>query len=284
MLERLGTPVGLSLGVLLILPAALGGFVIVYPLAAARSILRTEVKPLDIFPMALIFSYLAVVILAPSAPSSDLFTEYQQRPFVPVYMTLAVFTAAHLVRLIPWRLPAGLRSLANVGLMPLVTAATLVILVLTGFNPSRPRSALGEASYDAPVAPSIVDLADYIRRHARVADVVATGPVNAGKGSMVDFAMQLASIGNRWVYLSREGADASTWEASLQPIIQDRTRHLEDVEASPTLCAAAAKLQQLGVDWYVFTGTQGPGFDPTFSGAAFRAPAGAVYHVQPCPM
>ena len=270
-LQNLSTNFSIALGILLLIPAVLGIFVVLYPVAAGLSLRRTGFGPIDAIPISLILFYMALMLLSPSL-------EFGHRPYVLVYMLVAVFTAIYVVHLTPLRHSVGRTTAANLA-MSLVAAASISLLAISGFDPGRPRFGWGLAPYNLPIDPSVLRVATFLRHEAKPGDTVALVPVAAG--AFVDSATILTSLTNVPNYLACPVCVTYHHHGSTA---ENRLRYLQQVEAAPTLGEAYRILRRVGITWYIVLGPSRLPSDPHLAGALLQVPFGTVYHVPTAPI
>ncbi len=149
----------LATGVLLLLAAAFGALL---PLYVAGLLWRRHAGirlTEDLFPLAGLIAYLAILLLFPSNPLEKL--EFAHRPYVLVYTLLAIWCARFAVDFVSWPVAAGL-------------AVALLITPLTLESKAQCSSLLwGAIDCGVAIPPGLIASAGYLRGHAAPGDVVA---------------------------------------------------------------------------------------------------------------
>lgn len=262
--ERYGTAAALVVGVLLVFPACLGVFFVLYPASLLLLHRARRLEAFDLVPGAFLFSYLLLLVTAP-VPAHDDVTEFTQRPFVLLYALIAVWTCANFARWL--KLQGGLRAmrvrLALVAIAALWVAGTLLYTV----KDSRWQR-VHEQTAGLPQA------ARYLRGQWRPGDVLAVEGLSRWRVFMDD-AMKLVSLTGMPAYLSvpwvRSTLGGQREEVAL------RQAALAEVAEAHDLPAALARLRSLRIRWYVVPGPAGPRWDRERRGAAFAHGEIAVY-------
>ena len=271
-----GPLVGTMFGVLALIPAALGVFALALPITCALAIRRTGWNALDTFPIWCVAAWLGLVLLAPIA-SNGSNTEFQHRPFVLIYASAVVWTLLFVDRLLPaGRSAPGPRFAFSV---MLVAGLTVSAFARRAEDPARPRFAWGTRNFDTRVERGLIDAAAFVRAHAARGDTFALIPTDS-TSMLDDDATRLAALSGVPAYLARAGIQASHGQAR-RLVVEQRLSDLHRVETSGDASAAFETLRTAGVDFLVTTGERGPPFDPSRSGAAFRAAGAAVYQIGP---
>jgi hypothetical protein len=272
---RHGPFVGTTLGVLALVPAALGAFMLALPITCAAAVRRTGWRVLDSFPIWSVLVWLGVVIFAPMASHGD-YTEFQQRPFVFIYASAVVWTLLFAQRMVPavGNSTAGLRlALSSTLVAGIATAA----IVRRHDDPARPRFAWGMRHFDTRLERGFVDAASFIRARAVAGDTFALIPTDPAS-RQDDGATRLAALAGVPAYLARAGVQASNNPARRR-VVEQRLTELYRVETARDVNAAFDTLRSVGVDFLVTLGESGPLFDPSGSRAAFRSPGVSVYQI-----
>jgi hypothetical protein len=263
-----GPLVTLAVGLLLIFPASLGVFIVLYPISVLLVHRSRGLEAIDLVPVALLVCYLLLMISAPIPANGDS-TELTQRPFVLVYAVIAVWTAAGFVS---WAAAQGGLRTPRVRLTLLLIAALWVAGVLF--------CTVGDARWTAvhkvhKVAEGLPQAARFLRSHWRRGDVFAVPGLWPGR-SYTDAAIQLASLTGIPTYLSRPLIHANRGGRAKEAA-RERYEALVQVADEQDITAALARLRELGIRWYVVAEAAGPRWDPERRRAAFVAGKTAVY-------
>lgn len=273
---RYGPLVGTTLGLLALIPAALGAFAIALPVAGAAAVRRTGWRSLDTFPIWCVTAWVGLVLLAPTANFD--YTELKQRPFVLVYAAAVVWTLLFVERALP-----AARSSAR-GLRVAVSAAAaagIATAALAGRNddPGRPRFDSGIHYFGAIVDRRIIDAAAFVRTQAAVGDTFAVIPSDPADLNDDD-ATRLAALAGVPAYLARAGIHARTDERR-RLVVEQRLSELQRVATASDPNVAFGALRTMGVDFLINLGDGGASFDPSGSRAAFRTSGATVYQIGP---
>jgi hypothetical protein len=258
-----GAAVALAGGVLLVLPAALGIFVLLYP---ASLLLVRRVRPLrlaDALPAVCLAWFVLLMIAAPVAPNGDA-TEFGHRPFVLVYALFAIWTAAGLVT---WLAALGRARLAW----------TFAIVASVGAWAALFTSP--DARWDEYfwLEPGVPQAGHFIRSRSAAGDVLAVQGLEQ-RAVASDVAIQLVALTGVPAYLSRPFIHATRAKAE-KALAERRFRELERIAGEPGPQEALSRLRELGIRWYVVSGPAGPRWDGERRRAAFVAGRIAVYRV-----
>ena len=273
---RYGPLVGTTLGLLALIPAALGAFAIALPIAGAAAVRRTGWRSLDTFPMWCVTAWLGIVLLAPPVNFGNL-TELQHRPFVLVYASAVVWTLLFVERALP-AAGSSARGLRVVLSTAVVAGIAIAALAERNEDPTRPRFGWGMQHFGTTVERRIIDAASFVRTHAAVGDTFAVIP--SDPAAWHDDATRLAALAGVPAYLARAGIQARNDEAR-RLVVEQRLSELQRVATASDPNAAFGALRRIGVDFLVSLGDGGPSFDPSGSRAAFRTPGAAVYQIGP---
>jgi hypothetical protein len=273
LLESYGRGVAVPAGMLLIFPAALGIFVLLYPVSAFLAHRFGGLRGIDVVPAALVVGYVLVMIAAPIPQHHDA-TELTHRPFVLLYAVIAIWTVAAPVKLLAARgVPHLWRALllASAVALPLVWSQTDTLGELPKFD-------WGQQYYAYTVDEGLPQAATFLRHRSRPGDVIAVEGLASGWVA-TDVASQLSSMTGIPAYVSRPFIQAGRrQEAALKRYLE-----LKSVAAEESEPAALARLRELGVSWYVVVGQEGPRWDRGRDHAAFGAGEVAVYSTRGSP-
>ena len=271
-LTQFGESVGFTAGVLLVYPACLGVFIILYPLALSLLRGRLQLGSVDGFPLALLVAYAALMLLAPIPAHHDP-TEFTHRPFVLLYALVAVWTAASLVRWLSGQGGHGVRLWQT-----LVVGTTLALpLIWTNAAPmARPKFNWGRPLAAHAVPRDLLAAADILRVRARPGDTFATSGLSSGRVPVVDAPTELVALTGVPTYLARlwihEALGGATRIAAMR-----RYFALGEVAQAQDRESAMQKLRDLRVRWYVVTNPGEPAWDTQRSRATWARGAVAIY-------
>jgi hypothetical protein len=267
-LPQLGAAAGIAAATVLLVPAVLGLFVFLYPLSVVLLHRAGRLERLDIVPLAVLISYLLLVLTAPVPPHGDA-TELAHRPFVLLYAVVAIWTAAGLARWAQgyggWR--NGRVRLAVVAIAALTTVFTLTYTV---------RDARLHRTYE--VAAGLPQAARFIRANGQPGEVfavqgLARGPV------YTDAALQFVALTGMPAYLSVPYMRATLGGQAEE--VERRHAALVAVAEAADAPAAFSRLRELGIRWYVVVDKAGgPSWDRPRKEAAFTVGETAVYSAR----
>lgn len=275
-LAQYGKAVGFAFGLLLVYPAALGVFLLLFPVALLLERARLQLRGIDAFPLALLVLYAAHMALVP-VPSHHDATDLAHRPFVLLYATLGIWTLALSVR---WLSRQGRHGSARLWQTAAVgTALTLPVVWMTAAELAQPKfrwgRELGAYSIDRELAP----LAAYVRARSRPGDTLATTGL-PGYYAPMDASTALVALTSTPAYLAR------TWyQSSLGgprgELARGRYNAIAAIERTTDRDTALRRLREIGVRWYIATTRGAPGWDPEHSNAAYARGQVAVYDAKP---
>jgi len=268
-LQHYGDRVALPLGVLLVFPAFLGAFTLLYPIA----LWRRHGSRFAALPLLLLAGYAALMALAPIPANGDA-TELTQRPFALVYAVVIIWTAVMLAGRLHFRWLVAASGAAIVALWP-----------DNGFSRDGPRVSWGWNYYSRALAPGLTQAARLLRQEGKPGERFALAPLPRGWAPIerpgwvpTDDAAELAALSGMPAYLSRpylhllQGGERRL-------VAQERLAELEAIERQSQSGAALGRLRRQGIDWYVVVGGQGPRWDPARQRAVFSDRAVAVYRI-----
>lgn len=264
-----GPSISVPLGVLLIFPASLGVFVLLYPLSVLLARRAHGLEAIDFVPAAILCVFTLLMISAPVPANGDP-TELTQRPFVLVYAVVAVWTAAGFASWLGALGGLGARR-AQLTLL-LAAGAWLILVLLFTIRDTRWLE-------DHRVARGLPQAAHFLRSHAHRGDVLAVPGLERGRVT-TDVAIQLVSLTGMPAYLSRPFFPVSRGGRD-KDVALERHAALARVADERSVSAALLRLRELGVQWYAVAGSAGPRWDPERRHAAFAASEIAVYSSNP---
>lgn len=270
LMTRYGALVAVPVGVILVLAATLGWFGLLYPLATRLARHARRADAVDLMPLALLACYLLLILTAPVPPHGDA-TEFTQRPFVLVYASFAVWTAASFAS---WAASHGQITQRRIWLPLLLATVAVAIWVL--------KVTVGDWRWDYSykVAEGLPQAAAFVRVDSRPGDVLATQGLQPQLVT-TDLAVQLVSLTGVPAYLARPFMPISAGGKRARIALQ-RFIALRGVERESNPAKALARLKALGIRWYLVAerDRQGPRWDPQRRRAAFVDRMVAVYQVK----
>jgi hypothetical protein len=265
--EALAFAAGIGLAVL----AALGAFVLLLPIAALLARRAGVLRPIDAACGYLVLCWLLLVLFAPTPWHGDA-TELTHRPFVLVYAACAIWTLCLFARLPAKPLWPALVAIAALALPGIAATADAM---------SRPKFRWGEPYDAAPIAPGLVEGAEFLRRHAAAGERFAVAGLSMRQETF-DLSTELCALSGVPAYLSRPYY-ATNMDAARRSLALERLAALQEVDRQTDADAALRSLQSLKVRWYVVAGGQGPRWDPGRERAAFKSGTIALYRTAEGP-
>jgi len=267
-MKRYGPLIAFPVGLLLVFPACLGIFLLLYPLAMLAMRRYRGLQATDWMPLVMCAWYLLLMTTAPMPPHGDS-TEWTQRPFVVLYAVFVVWTAAGLST---WLASLGwsARRLAwtFAVAVPLLGAAILNSTV----NDFRWTIQIW-APQGLPAA------AAFIRAHWRPGDVLAVHRLRKVL-VVTDTAVEAVALTGMPAYIARPYIQFAR-AGRPGEVARERFGQLIEIGVEPTAASALARLRQLGIQWYIISDDEGPGWDPERRQAAFTQGVVAVYSTDP---
>jgi hypothetical protein len=267
--DSYGRGVAVPLGLLLVFPAGLGIFALLFPLSLLLAYGVGRLRPHDAIPLFLLAGYAVLLLIAPVSAHGDS-TEFTHRPFVVLYAAVAAWTAAGLVN-------CAAAAIAEQHIWRAVLALSLIGLVLMWPQAgamTRPKFRWGWVHVSHKAVEGLPEAAAFLRRNARVGDEFGVAGLKLGFVD-IDTATQLAALSGMPAYLARPFMQAP--KTGRQAIALERYKELGRVARADTASAAARELSRLGVQWFVVIGTEGPSWDRQRRAAVFTAGRVAVY-------
>lgn len=265
LLAEHGAGIAVPAGVLLVFPAFLGIFAVLYPVSVILASRSRGLQPVDFVPVALLAGYLLLMITAPVPANGDA-TELTQRPFVLVYAAVAVWTVAGFAS---WLAPQGRLRFSRLRL-PLLALAALLATAAVRYTDKDWR---WTQRHD--VTPGLPQAASFLRSQGRPGDTLAVEGLKAGWVT-TDDAVELVALSGMPAYLTRPYIHVRAG-GRRKEVAQQRLAALAAVAQAQSVAAARAKLQDMGVQWYVVTGNAGPYWDRERRQAAFTAGSVSLY-------
>jgi hypothetical protein len=260
-----GPALAIPAGLLLVFPAFLGLFTILYPVSVLLARRSRGLGAIDFLPVAFLVGYLLLMSTAPVPANGDS-TELTQRPFVMVYAVIAVWTVTALVN---WFAVQGGLDPRRLRLPLLLIAAVSLIWAVRYTDRDWRWAQVQE------VTPGLPQAAGFLRSHGRSGDVFAVEGLKPGWVA-TDDSIQLASLTGMPAYLTRPYVHVSAG-GRRKEVALERHAALARVAAEESISTALMRLRELGVHWYVVAGSTGPRWDPQRRAATFVAGTVAVY-------
>lgn len=262
--------IAIPAGILLVFPACLGIFVVLYP--AALVLAHHRLSAIDFFPAFVVAFYVLLIVVAPIPPHGDA-TELTHRPLVVLYAVIVVWTATMFVR---WLASPGGPETDRVWRAVFV-AALLAVAAMWSKTPAMGHL---EASWGKHLASYVAEegvpqAAVFLRRSAKPRDIFAASGMRLDV-VVTDVATQLASLTGLSAYVTRPFMQAVS-PGPRRELTMQRYAALVRVERQSSADSALALLRELGIRWYVFVGSEGPAWDRGRRRAAFVDGRVAIY-------
>ena len=268
-----GQAFAMSAGLLVWLAACLGVLAVLYPLSAWLVRRVRGPQGLEVEPAAFLACYLLLLVTAPRPFHGDA-TEFTQRPYVLLYAVFAIWTACNLVS----ALAGGRARDARHPWLALLAAGGLALCLVWPHAPalgSQPRFKSGWHYYELRFEEGLPQAAAFLRANARPGDVFAARGVTLAWGA-TDIALDVIALTAMPAYLSRPYIHIALG-GDREQVVRQRYAALARVAREEEAAAAARRLRELGIRWYVVTGGYGPRWDPQLRRAAFVSGKVAVY-------
>lgn len=274
-LTEYGEPIGFAFGILLVYPAAIGAFLLLFPLALLLERGALNLRGIDAFPLALFVLYAAHMMLAPT-PSHHDATDLVHRPFVLLYAVSAIWTLAYAVR---WLARQGTHGAARLWqTVAVATALTLPWIWSSAAEMARPKFNWGRQLTAYAVDRDLIAAAAFVRASSRPGDVLAAARLPATYTPM-DVPTVLAALTSTPAYLARTWYHI-TLGGNRGKLAIDRYNELGAIQHAPDRDTALGYLRNIGVHWYVATARGTPAWDPQHRHAAYTRGNIAVYEVM----
>jgi hypothetical protein len=259
-----GPAAAIGTGLLLLVPAVLGIFVLLYPVSLILLRRARGLQAIDLVPVFLLVVFLLLVLTAPVPPHGDS-TEFTQRPFVLLYAVIAIWTIAGFAS---WLNAMGGLRAARVRVALVLVAALWVACVLVFTVRDFRWARVHEVTDGLPAA------ARYLRSHSHPGDALAVAGLWMGR-SFMDDAVRLVGMTGIPAYLSAPFTQSTLGGRAAE--VAERHRALLRVAEETEMAAALARLRALGVRWYVVLHEDSPRWDPGRRNAVFVEGKTAVY-------
>jgi hypothetical protein len=268
LMSRYGPAIAFPAGVLLVFPASLGIFMLLYPLAMLAIWRCRGLQATDWMPLVMAAWYLLVMTTVPMPAHGDS-TEFTQRPFVVLYAVVAVWSAAGLAA---WLASQGwsVRRIAW-------SSAVAVPLLGAGILNSTVNDFRWTIKIWAPQG--LPAAAAFIREHGQPGDVLAAHRLRKVL-VVTDTAVEAVALTGIPAYIARPYIQFARSGRPGQ-IARERYEQLIEIGVEPTAASALARLRQLGIQWYIISDDEGPGWDLERRHAAFTDGIVAVYSTDP---
>jgi len=275
--------VSVLLGIILLVPAMLGIFTVIYPICMVSKLRHFRWESMDAFPIMLLATLVVVVVAAPVPPHGDS-SEFRHRPFVLLYTVVVVWTSAYLVRLLAEKelFAAWSRCPAKSAKVNIVCIVALlgIAYCFRDIDPGRPRMSWAFAYYNLRNLPGLIEAATFIRGHSKAGDVLAVSNLDP-QAMYLDPAIEIVSLTGVPAYLGQAGVQV-TYGDERRTLVAERLARLQAIETATDIGAVFMLMRQYGIRWYVCVTSGTPRWDIERKRASFRAREAAVYdsHLQ----
>jgi len=270
-----GDLVGFAFGMMLVYPAALGAFLLLFPAALALERRSVQLRGIDAFPLALLALYAMLMLLAPT-PSHHDATDLIHRPFVLLYAITTIWTVALAVRWLSRKGAQGAqRTLQTVAI---ATAVALPWIWSSAAEMARPKFNWGRQFNAYTVDRDLVFAAAFVRARSSAGDTLATTRLPSSYMA-VDLPTVLAALTSTPAYLARTWYHISLG-GSRSKLAIDRYNALGAIEQTLDRQTAFERLREIGVRWYVATELGTPRWDPQHRHASYARGNVAVYEAN----
>ena len=266
-----GEGVGTAAGILLVYPASLGVLVLLYPVTLALMRGRLQLAGVDGFPISLLATYAAVLLVAPIPAHHDA-TDLTHRPFVLLYAVVAAWTAAMLVR---WLSEQGRHGKRLWQTLLIGTAIALPFLWTHAAEMARPKFYWSRPFAAHTISPELLAAAEFLRNTARPGDIFAAAPVTTREVG-IDAPTELVALSAVPAYLVRYWIH-EVFGGSSRIAARNRYVELVDVARARDPEQAMQRLAGLGVRWYVTTDPGEPKWDASHGRAIWARGEVAIY-------
>jgi hypothetical protein len=269
-LDAYGAGAAVPAGVLLVLFASLGAFLL-YPLLMLLAPRSPSLQAVDAVPLALIASYVLLMLTAPIPPFGAPH-ELPYSSFMLPYAALAVWTAAALVDSLSARSGRWAARLWPAAVLLAVLALPLMWAQMHAL--AAPKMLWGARFVSQQVAPGLPQTAAFLRQHSRPGQIFAVDGLSMAEG-VVDVAVQLGAMSGMPAYLARPAIHFTGGEREKTAL--ERSAALKRLAQEESPVAALERLRTLGIAWYVMRDGKAPRWDPERRRAVFASGSLAVY-------
>jgi hypothetical protein len=269
---HIGRPVAAVAALAMLTLAALGVWVLIYPVVEGLRAHAGKLQAEDAFPILLCVSYILLLLWAPEAGNGDL-SEYKQRHFVFLYAIIVLWAVAHLAQ--NAGIPEAIQPARGRASLVFLAVIALTMVTFRHFDPSRPSLSWAGGLYAGIVPQGLPEASGFIRSHSRPGDLLTVGGPPF-RGSGYEPAVEIVSLADLPLYVGRVQLQTKM-RPQIAAIVQERVNAVERVDESPDGLTAFNLLQNMKVRWYIRLAPDLPRWDPTGRNAAFRSGAVVAY-------
>ncbi|BCF98094.1 hypothetical protein PPGU19_026630 [Paraburkholderia sp. PGU19] len=266
----------LLVGISMMLAAALGGFLIAYPIVAAWWCQSRRGEAIDLLPLLLCGSFALLWLIAPIPAASDA-SEYKQRHFILLYVLIGVWVIARLVQIGgSIELNTGGRRWG--GWIAFVGAIAATMVLGKNINPGEPTVEYMDWAnhfYNLKITPGLAQVASFIRNNSKPGDTLAMAgdPV---KDPLAGPLVELVSLSDVPAYLSRTDLLARKGGASAT-LANMRLRQIDQIVQSVDWTSACETMRRSGIRWYIRSDRSQRRWDAGNAQVAFQSGEFSVY-------
>jgi hypothetical protein len=272
LLQTYGRGIAVPIGIVLVFAACLGILMVLYPVSVLVARRSGGLQAIDLVPVCFIGCYTLLMLAAPTVKWDP--TELTVRPLVMLYAVVAVWTFAAFAK---WFSTGGEQRARGVWWTLMLTSCLALALLWpqTAKLGLQPKFQWGWRFYPYKVQPGLVQAGAFLRRNSVPGDLFAVQGLPL-RWVATDLAIQITSLTGMPAYLGYAVSHIAD-PGPRRQLALERHAALNQVDAMKSLDDALARLRELGIQWYVVGGDQGPRWDPERRHAAFAEGRLAVY-------
>ncbi|WP_144144819.1 hypothetical protein [Paraburkholderia sp. BCC1884] len=263
-------------GISMMLAAALGIFLVGYPMVAAWRCRSEHREAIDLLPLLLCGSFAALWLIAPVPAASDA-SEYKQRHFILLYAVVALWVLARLLQA-RGDIKLNTQSARFVGWCAFMGVIAATMVFGKDANPGAPAAKYMDWAsqfYGQKIIPGIAQVAAYIRSNSRPGDtlVMAGEPI---KDPLTGPLVELVSLSDVPAYLSR--TDLLLQKGGTSATLANlRSAQINQIVQSADWTLACNAMRRSGIRWYVGSDNVLPAWSLGRAHAVFRSGEFSVY-------
>ncbi|MFL9978037.1 hypothetical protein [Paraburkholderia graminis] len=266
----------LLIGIIMMLAAALGAFVIVYPIVAALWCRSKHREAIDILPLLLCGSFAVLWLIAP-VPAASGASEYKQRHFLLLYAIVAVWVVARLLQ-ICGKVELNTSARRRVSWLAFIGVIAVTMVLGRGTSPGAPAEKYMDWAnqfYNQKIEVGLAQVGNYIRDNSRPGDTLAMAG-DAVKDPLRGQLVELVSLSDVPAYLSRTELLIDKGGASLA-LANMRLKEINQIVGSPDWFSACKAMRRNGIRWYVASKGQKSGWSIENGQPVFQSGKFSVY-------
>ncbi|CEG58348.1 hypothetical protein [Legionella fallonii] len=269
----------LTIQILVVLIAVLGGLLIIFPVLSLIVYLSKERQKsslIALLPWLLIINYIGLVLFAPIAANGDL-SEYKHRCFILLYPILMIFSTYLGKEIVTSKKPNISQSSSRVEYGVLLFTLVITLGWMSIRNPAEPMyDTLPWAKdfFDRKITYGVPEVVQFIKSNSEKGDVLAFN-IEASKNSLNTPAIETMSLAGIPAYAARMENSVNSHIG--KSIIGKRMQILGDIERQESWVQAQKIMVTHGIRWYVYFNKMYPNFDPKGDYATFHIDGITVY-------